>query len=534
MPVQRRSGHPIATLAPPALSARTRSLDVVTEPQPFDVHAALAPIRRRWWLVLVLFVLAVTTTYLYSEGQTPKFRASTDIVIRSSQAEQALTGTSAATPDDRTVAVQARLLKTLPVAERVASRIRFEGSPQALLAKVTVVPQAGTDLVTITGRDSNPVRAARIANGFAKSFIEDRGREIKRRIAGALGAAREELANTPSGSLGRGARQAAQARIQDLRVAESLPAANAVQLDAANPPGQPYAPRPKRSATFAGVLALLFGCALVYVLELFDRRFKRLEEVEQAYGQPTLAVVPHAGEGDLVGAAHDPAIREAFRTLRLSLSLASPDVPLKKILVTSAVAGEGKSTVVRNLAMAYEEAGFSVAVVDADLRRARQFELFGLTESPGLTDLLGARHKLEETMRMAPATDAMRDVNGNGSLASGGGSVAVLTSGPTPPNPPALLATQRFAALLDELAGKYDVVLVDSTPLLPVGDAFPVLGMVDGVLLVVRLERLSRDQAKRALDLLHRLPHAPLLGLVASDVEAERAQYDYGAYYSKS
>jgi Mrp family chromosome partitioning ATPase len=135
---------------------------------------------------------------------------------------------------------------------------------------------------------------------------------------------------------------------------------------------------------------------------------------------------------------------------------------------------------------------------------------------------------------MRPVPTTVGESVGNGapsaSARPGNGALAVLTSGPPPPNPPAVLATRRIATLLDDLATDYDVVLIDSTPLLPVSDALPLLDLVDGVLLTVRLDYLTRDQARRTANLLERLPHAEVLGLVVTDVPKSDQDDRYGYY----
>ena len=134
------------------------------------------------------------------------------------------------------------------------------------------------------------------------------------------------MAHLPPGQ--SSAQRALANRIQSLRVAQSLPASNAEQVDAAQVPSAPYTPKPLRSAAFAAVLALLFAGGLAYGLEFLDRRLRRVDEAEEIYGQPALATIPRASSaalGGMNGSAIDPAVREDIRYLRLNLTLAVPD-----------------------------------------------------------------------------------------------------------------------------------------------------------------------------------------------------------------
>src|SRR2546421_4829976 len=147
---------------------RERQMDVVTSPQPLDVRASLRPLWQRRWSIVAIVVLIAAGTYVYYRTQTPKYRTTTEIRIRTSEAEQALTGSSPSSPDDRTVADQARLVHTHAVAGQVARSVGWKSSLNKLLSKVTVSPQAGADFVLIQATDANPRRAATIANGFAR------------------------------------------------------------------------------------------------------------------------------------------------------------------------------------------------------------------------------------------------------------------------------------------------------------------------------------------------------------------------------
>jgi len=222
--------------------------------------------------------------------------------------------------------------------------------------------------------------------------------------------------------------------------------------------------------------------------------------------------------------------------------------------VSSAVPGEGKSTVVRNLALAFRETGKRVAVVEGDLRDPKLAVMFGTVPGPGLTEVL--RHDSEladvtiEVGAALPGFDELvridaeprtaaegKPANGssgrNGHAATArGGTVTLLLRGARPANPPAVLASDRLREVLDDLRDAYDVVLIDSAPLLAVTDTVALLRYADAAIFVSRLGVTTRETAKRLNEVLGRVPDVHLLGVVANDLSRlDAAGYGYGYGY---
>jgi non-specific protein-tyrosine kinase len=297
---------------------------------------------------------------------------------------------------------------------------------------------------------------------------------------------------------------------------------------------------------FALLLSLVGAIALAYGLERFNRRLTNPEEVEGAYNAPLLAVLPHVdtpaeildGSSTLSG-----EFREPFRVLRTNVELASVDAPPRTIVVSSATPGEGKSTVVRNLALAFHESGKSVAVVDLDLRHPALAALFGMPNGRGMTEVLRREAKLEDVMLEIgtgiAAFDEFIETNGgprngvNGHHGAPDAGLSLLLGGAPPANPPAVLASQRVAEVLDELRGRYDIVLIDSAPLLAVSDTVPLLRYADAALFVGRLGVTTRDRAKRLTEFLARVPDVTVLGVIANDLSRlEAGAYGYAYGYS--
>jgi capsular exopolysaccharide synthesis family protein len=191
------------------------------------------------------------------------------------------------------------------------------------------------------------------------------------------------------------------------------------------------------------------------------------------------------------------------------------DAPVKTILVTSATPGEGKSTTLANLAIAFAQTGATVCAVDADLRRPVLAKLFDLDNWAGLTTALIGQTPLDEVLR--PST-----IPG----------LTLLSSGPVPPNPAELLGSARMAELLAELTSRFEIVLIDSPPVLAVADAAVLAPRLDGVVMVVRAKGVDRRQVSRAKEALAAVK-ARLLGVVLTAVpSAGKDGYYYYSYHS--
>lgn len=212
---------------------------------------------------------------------------------------------------------------------------------------------------------------------------------------------------------------------------------------------------------------------------------------------------------------HDPGAiaSEAYRVLRTNLQFMGLDKPVKTILVTSATPGEGKTTTIVNLAIAFSQTGAKVLLIDADLRRPTVAKVLGLENWTGLTPALISQEEPAQFMQQT-------GING----------LTVLTSGPLPPNPAELVGSGKMERLLQHVAEQFDVVLVDTPPVLAVTDACVLAPKVDGALLVVRSGKVEREKAVRAKEALTAVK-ANVLGAVLSDVASKHGE-GYYYYYS--
>jgi non-specific protein-tyrosine kinase len=371
---------------------------------------------------------------------------------------------------------------TAPVVKELGLRI----TPEELASRITAQAPLNTVLIDITVKDTVPRRAARIANAVAEQFssVVERLETPKR----AAGSERSTRSRTSPVSLG-------------------------VTQEAVAPTA-PVSPRPVLNLA-AGVLGgLLLGAGIVALRETLDTTFKASEALGEFTALPGLGTIPYdrnAPKRPLVTADAHSRRAEAFRKLRTNLQFSQVDDPPRIIVVTSSMPGEGKTNTAVNLALSLAEAGVSTCLVDGDLRRPCVAPAFGLVQDAGLTTVLIGQARIEEVMQQA-------------------GRLSVLAAGAVPPNPTELLASARMEEVLRELAGTYEVVIVDTAPLLPVADTVGLASLAQGALLVVRAAKTSRDQVRTAAQSLERVG-VRILGTVFSMAPVSKtSRYGYGRH----
>jgi capsular exopolysaccharide synthesis family protein len=253
----------------------------------------------------------------------------------------------------------------------------------------------------------------------------------------------------------------------------------------------------------------------VLLLEYLDRSFETSDDVSQVLSLPTLGTIPqlHGRERrTLLATSTDPrsAVSEAYRTLRTNIRFISIDSPLKTLLVTSAEPAVGKTTVTTNLGIVCAQAGLRVVLLDADLRRSQQHDLFDLENQRGLANLLVG--DVPEAKQCA--------------LRTGIDDLYLIPSGPLPPNPSELLDSTRMEAVLAQVSKSADLVILDSPPVLAVTDAATLGPKVDGVILVITARRTSHEAARKAYEALQSVD-ANVLGVVLVSVKRRGPAYYY-------
>ena len=331
-------------------------------------------------------------------------------------------------------------------------------------------------------------------------------------------------------------------RLKDATVSAGLRATNIHTIDEASVPSYPIRPNKVRNIEFALVAGLALGIALAFTQEALDNSIKNAQEMEKLTGLPTLAIIPMGmssfghrsgllpGAGTGTGAGkngtsspvvelsvlHKPgaAISEAYRALRTSVLLSTAEQPPRVLLVTSSQPSEGKTSTSLNLAATLAQKGSRVLLVDADMRRPGLAKALNLTTGNGLSGILTGAYEYDETL--------IQKVEGLDSL-------YLLSSGPRPPNPAELLCSMKMEKLVLTLRQKFDHVIIDSPPILPITDATIISTLVDGVVMVVESDSTSRAALNRACRVMEH-SGGRILGTVFNKVDIRRDGY-YGYRY---
>ena len=321
-------------------------------------------------------------------------------------------------------------------------------------------------------------------------------------------------------------------RIQEVDIAMTAQENDSIfVIDKARVPVRPAKPRKKMILAVSGVLALALGVGLCFFIDYLDTTIKTKEEVERVFGVPAVGFVPHLRDPD-AGRTEDgeeaplelaglrnprSALAESFRSIRTSLDFSLDGDAPSCFLVTSCSPREGKTMTSVNLAIAFATAGKRVILVDADMRKPRIHKVFGVSSRPGLSNCLREpdRADVREVVRRAEGVD----------------NLDLLTCGPTPPNPAELLTGPRVREALEWLNEEYEVVILDTPPIINVTDAAALSRLVQGVLMVVRSFSTQRDIARRGVDIV-RQAGGSILGVIQNNVDTPRGgYYAYDSYY---
>jgi tyrosine-protein kinase len=512
--------------------------------RPTTVADYLAILRRRKWIVIVPPLAAAVAAYVMSMGQDPLYRATATVFFNRASVVTSITGVDPSGGDaNRFLATQASIARSPVLAQRIATASGITGmTPGRVLGESAVTPSTDSDIVEVAIQDRDQNVAARLANTYATQFAQFSKEQATQYIDDALTSLEVRIKSLAAHGQSGSALYASLIQQQgQLATIGKLLAGNASLLQPAEGAAK-IRPRPKRNAILGFLFGGVVGLALAFLAEALDRRIRNEHEIDEALGIPLLARIPQPPRAlqktnDLVMLREaGGAQAETFRKLRTSIEFVNPDGAARKIMVTSAMEQEGKSTTIANLAVALARGNRRVVVVDLDLRRPYLSRLFHVGARPGITDVALNRTPLADALRAIGLATGLQEPSRNGKGGASNGRAAtdgvlhLLPAGTLPPSAGETLQDERLLAVLDELAGKFDIVLIDAPPLLAFGDTMTLSSHVDAIFAITRLGRVQRP-------ILHEFARqlaacqARLLGYVLTGVEqSESYRYMYEAY----
>lgn len=437
-------------------------------------------LRKYWVSVVACFLVGIAAAAGVSLLMKPVYTASTAIFLTVQSGTTAGELNQGSTYAENQVRSYAQVATTPVVLQPVIDRLRLDTTPELLAERVQASVPTNTAIIGISVTGQDPVQTADIANAVGQELI----------------VIVDEL--SPQGSNG----------------SKSV---KATVVSPASVPTEWTSPRVLMNLALGALLGLLIGLGQAVLRSRLDTRVLTEQDVAQVTDRSVVGTIVHDAEAEkdpTIAQAGAQSIRaEAYRRLRTNLQFLELGGRRRSIVISSSVAGEGKTTTAINIASTLADAGESVLLIDADLRRPSLANYLKLDGTVGLTTVIIGRAALGDVVQPL-----------------GQGNLHVLPAGQIPPNPSELLGSEPMERLLAEATDRYDMVIIDSPPLLPVTDAAVLSHSTGGVLLVVGSGLVARPGLAAAIESLEKVD-ANILGLVLNGVKAEHGQYGYHHYY---
>ncbi len=540
-----------------------------------DASAMFAPIWRRKWLILAVGLIVGVATYFYYHHKHPTFGASTQIYLGAGAEElQSVSGSNVRKQTvleakSQTVLINSPIIRRA-VRQELKKRRRDKAVKGALTGKYKAKTAEKSQFITITAEAHNARGAALLTDTVAEAYVNRENGNYRRAVESALNLAKrqrhrlevgEELAAAEAAALakkdkgatstkGKGtstsvALQIAQLSSKVNQLESNLSIVNVRQVGPAH--AEELSASPKRNAIFGFVVGLLLACFAAYALARLDNRVRTISEIESALGAQILTALPAVRRPVVISEGQPRPSRLLVDPVqRLSTALRFATIPgaegaraPRTVLFLSPSSGDGKSTVVADLALIQRDAGATVAIVEADMRRPTLGRVLGIPARYGLAEVLAGRLGVDEALQpVAGRPQAANAPEGPGvppvaTIVQASGSASLLVGGAAN-NPSVLLASRAMGETLGALAQDHDYVLVDAPPPLEVSDAIPLLGLVDAVVIVARAGQTRVVAAQRLRELLARTAGAPVLGAVANGVSRrDLERYGFSTYGEK-
>ncbi|TYP87187.1 polysaccharide biosynthesis tyrosine autokinase [Blastococcus xanthinilyticus] len=436
-----------------------------------DFRDTMAAFRAGWFLPVIGLLLGGAVGAATALAMTPTYTSSTQLFVTSTDATSTTAAFQGSQFSQNRVASYVQLITSERLAVQVIDAGGFDLDADEVQQRIDASVVPDTTVLDIVVTDTSPERAQQLAEAVAAEFA-DLVDEV------------EATTTTPVEP--------------DVEPVTTVPVKVTV-LDSPEIPEDPAAPNLYVNIAVGVLIGLVIGLLLAYARVRMDRSVRDASVAAAAAGAPVIGTITRdrsLEDEHVLGRRSRSRNAESFRQLRTNLQFLDVDTPPRVIMVSSAVAAEGKSTLAANLAVALAEAGHRVTLVEADLRHPRVATYLGLVDGTGVTSVLSGAADLDDVLQ------SYRD-----------GTLSVLPAGKVPPNPSELLASARLRTLVDRLRAANDFVIVDTPPLLLVADGAAVAPAMDGVLLSVRTGRTRRDELEQAVALLRRVG-ARTLGVV--------------------
>jgi non-specific protein-tyrosine kinase len=501
------------------------------------------------WLLLLSALLAGLAAFFISNQQARVYQSSTLIMVVSPSGSS-YDSTSSLSAGQQLALTYSNTILTGPILDSVSKKLGYVVSKE----DITITPVANTSLIKISVIARDAQRASLIANTLVGAFSDQvltdqslRYSELEKSLEdqlatvnGQIDETQQKLSVLKTSSDNASAStllsisqfesqltQYQQSRniivqsYQNVKFAEAQSTSSIIQKDPAVENKIPVQPRPLRTALLAGIVSLLLVAGIVFLIEYLGDSIRDPDEITRKWGVPILGIIVNyqSTPNTLITISQPRSpISESYRSIRTNIQFAGVNQAVKNILVTSASPEDGKTTFVANLANVIAQSERDVLVIDGDLRRPRIHKVFKLSNRLGLSDYF--IRSQDQLNGMIKPTDLKR--------------LSVITSGSIPPNPSELLSSGKMMEVLNILGKQFNIIIIDSPPLLAVTDALVLAPKMDGVILVIDPKKTKRAALKHSIDQLRKV-NTNLLGVVLNNVKVKQSPYYYNRkyYYGK-
>ena len=489
-----------------------------------SIRGYLRVLRRGRWWVAACSLLGLALGLALSLTAAKQYAATAELLVQSTGSINLTTGDQSAITSAE-VQTELQLVTSAQVQSQVRKKLGH--TPGVAASQV-----GQTNVIAVTAVSQSPALAAKIANAYASAFVQWSTATTISNLAAAENQLKKEIKAISKQISKLGSSTSAQAsalsnsqavlkgQLAQLQVAGATASTGLELVAPAIAPTSPSSPKPVQETLLALVAGLIVGIGAAFIRDSLDDTLASGEAVELVSGSPVLATVPMvplarktAGPVLISVSAPTSQPAEAYRSLRTSLQFARHDRPLRTLLVTSSSAGDGKTTVLVNLGAVFAHAGASVVLVSCDLRRPGLSQFIAPGEHAELCSVLTGDQPLERAVTPVPGVEGLWTL---GARAFAG-------------NPTELLASQQMRAVVGELSQRFDLVLIDSPPVLPVADALILSSYVDAALLVVASGQTRRGELRRTVEKLAQAG-APVVGTVLNKASAQEEYGYYGGY----
>lgn len=460
-----------------------------------DLVELLKMFWRKKILIILITILFIGIGYIYTTRFiTPMYTSTTTLVLASNNEKNKSNTTSTAAEvvvNTKLVSTYSELIKSQKVLREVVADTGINITEEQLKKEISIESVSSTSLINISIEDKIPENSSKIANEIANVFTK--------------------------------------------KVAEIYNINNVQIVNQAEIPQEPSNINHKKDIVIFGLIGLLVSITYIIIANMFDTTIKSSEELDDVFGLPILASIPMYGKKSQKGndkeliVDKDPKspISEVFRTLRANIQFMNTKKKSKVVLITSTVEGEGKSWIAANLAVTFAQAGKLTLVIDADMRKGRQSDIFNIKAKPGISNYLSGivENKEKNEKKINDIENYIQETQIK--------NLYVIPSGDTPPNPSELLLSHKMRDVIKQLKEQCDVIIVDGTQCDLIADSLVLARLADTTIITTAYKQTKKENLRKVIEKIINVG-GKNIGFVLNKVHISEKKYEESYYYGST